>query len=100
MGGLLGGYKKQWVLCMHGLLLWSDRQITVDGSLDKKEKKRWENCINLTRIQTVSGIKRKYVFRAKNRKMRDEWVNGIQSHVVSIMQCAMMHGHSSPIANT
>ena len=109
--GLIGSFKKRWVLCMHGFLLWCDRQITVQGGIDKKEKRRWENCINLTRIQIVLpmetkkgrkfkiqvlGIKRPYVFRAKNQQKRDEWVDGINEHIANIKMCAMLHGYSSP----
>ena len=99
----------RWCVVKHGYILWSDRQITIQNMVDKEEKRRWNNCINLTRIITVSQIKSKknktfqmnviginkaYTFKGKTKEIRDKWFKGIHEHIEHIRQAAMVCGHS------
>eukprot|EP01084_Bolivina_argentea_P227733 384665_1 len=86
---------KRWTVVQDGYLLWSDRQISIQNGVNKEEKRRWNNCVNLRRIKSVSVIKTKqnrrfkvsvnggrdYIWRAKTKQIRDHWVDLLTKHV-------------------
>ena len=86
---------KRWVTVVDGHLLWSDRQISVQGKLTKEERKRWNKCLNLKSVSDVTKMETKrrrrfrlslkgdrdYIWRAKTAKARDEWVAGLRGHI-------------------
>eukprot|EP01084_Bolivina_argentea_P017824 33252_1 len=86
---------KRWVIIKNGYMLWSDRQITVENSVTKEEKLRWNKCIKLTKIVNVQKVKcknerkfkmyikhdRNYIWRCKTKEIRDKWVNGLKQHI-------------------
>eukprot|EP01083_Nonionella_stella_P024076 66599_1 len=79
---------KRWVIVKDKYLLWSERQMNIDGEVDKKERMRWSKFINLKDIDVIEAVekdkkKRKfivkvgdtdYLFRAKDEAERDEWL--------------------------
>merc|ERR1711971_239974 len=90
---------KRYVVLHGRYLLWSDRQMEVSldylgvGGVDETERKRWNHTIDISKMQKVEevqtkkgrrfrikvkGHKKDYLFRAKDRKSRDQWVDSVR----------------------
>eukprot|EP01083_Nonionella_stella_P067554 178752_1 len=86
---------KRWVVLKDGFFLWSERQITIENDVDRKEKRRWNQCINLGRRHvmithveskterkfTLNTKRRGFLFKAQDQNHRDIWVHALKQHM-------------------
>ena len=100
------------VIVREKYILWSDRQLTVGrNGIDKNEKKRWNKCIQLLKINKIEndktdkkerrfivGIQNKeYIFRAKDKRERNKWVKSMKD-TVDVLKTSEQY-HLSPTAS-
>ena len=99
---LARGYQKRWVIVRGSHLLWSDIQRDIDNPKSMKERKKWNNSINIMSIKDIqpvtkgktqrkftlivgtSGIKNKkkeYLWKCATKEDRDYWVMGLKKHI-------------------
>ena len=101
------GYQKRWVAVSGSYILWSDwqRDIAETDVTSSKERKKWNNSINLMSIKDVQAVKegktqrkfkilmdtsdlkknknkrKEYLWRCANKEDRDLWVDGLKKHI-------------------
>lgn len=89
-------WQKRWVVLRGGYLLWSDRQMTIENGITSEEKQRWNKCIKVGNISSVTihdskkerkfcvnvcKVDRPYIFKATSKTERDKWMSVIQQHI-------------------
>eukprot|EP01084_Bolivina_argentea_P069184 125940_1 len=89
-------WQRRWVCVKDGYLLWSDRQITIEGTVDLDEVRRWNKAVNLKHILevveseskkqrkfklTVKDNTRAWIWKAATKKDRDDWIKGLNDHI-------------------
>ena len=102
------GWQRRWVIVRGSHLLWSDIQRDIKNPKNAKERKKFNNSINIMSIKDVSpvtksksqrkftlivgtsGIKNKnkeYLWKCATTEDRDYWVNGLNMliYLVSIL---------------
>eukprot|EP00484_Ammonia_sp_Unknown_P028143 CAMPEP_0197048990 /NCGR_PEP_ID=MMETSP1384-20130603/24240_1 /TAXON_ID=29189 /ORGANISM="Ammonia sp." /LENGTH=365 /DNA_ID=CAMNT_0042481209 /DNA_START=1 /DNA_END=1098 /DNA_ORIENTATION=+ len=108
-------WMKRWVVVREKYLLWSDRELSIETEhIDAKEKKRWNKCVALAKVTKVeertdkkgrvfcASVKgRDYLFRAKDEKKRDEWMQTLRENLEYIekMQMYAVSPSPSPMAH-
>jgi len=96
------GYQRRWVIVRGSHLLWSDIQRDIKNPKDAKERRKFNNSINIMSIKDIqpvtkgktqrkftlivgtSGIKNKrkeYLWKCATKEDRDFWVKGLQKHI-------------------
>eukprot|EP01084_Bolivina_argentea_P231925 391013_1 len=87
-------WQKRYVVVQDGYLLWSSREMTITNGITQREKIRWNKCVSLKRITSVtqsqSKKQRKFRLSMKNdrgcrlwkascKKERDDWMDQLNA---------------------
>mmetsp|Transcript_39687 Transcript_39687/g.64956 ORF Transcript_39687/g.64956 Transcript_39687/m.64956 type:complete len:471 (+) Transcript_39687:556-1968(+) len=92
-------WQKRWVKVTESYILWSDVQRDIVNSKSAKERKKWNNDINIMTIAEVKAVttgktqrkfiittqsakkRRDYLWKAATKQDRDFWVLGLRRYV-------------------
>eukprot|EP01083_Nonionella_stella_P029260 80617_1 len=98
-------WQKRYVVVQDGQLLWSDREMTIANGITQREKKRWNKSVSLKRIVSVTQTQSKKhckfrlsmksesgsrLWKASSKRERDEWIDGLNAHVVYAKQKSLV----------
>eukprot|EP01083_Nonionella_stella_P020760 57600_1 len=98
------GWLRRWVVLKNGYILWSEWEQSVQHEIDSKEMNRWNKCIYLgaqdiaisaaeskkKRKFKINTTDREILFKAKDEKQRDIWINGVKEHIQYVQQNAFL----------
>lgn len=94
-------WQKRWSIVRGSYLLWSDIQRSIKDPKNPKERRKFNNSINLMTITDVSPVtkgktqrkftitvggggknkRKEYLWKCATKEDREYWVNGLKKHI-------------------
>ena len=99
---IAGVYQRRWVIVRGSYILWSDKLRVLRNPKSAKERKRFNNSINIMNIKNVTpvqdsksqrkftlivgtsgieGTHKEYLWKCATMEDRDYWVTGLRQHI-------------------
>jgi len=100
------GYQKRWVVVKGSYFLWCDIQREIVNEKNLKERKKWNNFINLMSIKEVEAVtkgksqrkfkiiyqggnetrnrRKEYLWKCGTKEDRNYWVTGLKKHIAHV----------------